>query len=84
MRVLVVEDDNDTAAYIVDGLRQGGHVADHVADGRDALFLATSNTYDVMVVDRMLPGLEGLALVAVHSWDRACKRRSCFLQLAAE
>lgn len=63
MRVLVVEDDTDTAAYIVDSLRQGGHLADQVADGRDALFLATSNTYDVMVVDRMLPGLEGLALV---------------------
>jgi two-component system OmpR family response regulator len=63
MRVLVVEDDTDTAAYIVDSLRQGGHLADQVADGRDALFLATSKTYDVMVVDRMLPGLEGLALV---------------------
>ena len=63
MRVLVVEDDNDTAAYIVDGLRQGGHLADHVADGRDAVFLAISTAYDVMVVDRMLPGLEGLALV---------------------
>ena len=63
MRVLVVEDDTDTAAYIVEGLRQGGHLADQVADGRDALFLATSNSYDVMVIDRMLPGLEGLALV---------------------
>ena len=63
MRVLVVEDDAETAAYIVDGLKQGGHLADHVADGRDALMLATSNPYDVMVVDRMLPGLEGLALV---------------------
>jgi two-component system OmpR family response regulator len=63
MRVLIVEDDAETAAYIVDGLKQGGHVADHVTDGRDALFLATSNPYDVLVVDRMLPGLEGLALV---------------------
>ena len=63
MRVLVVEDDAETAAYIVEGLKQGGHLADHVADGRDALFLATSNSYDVIVVDRMLPGLEGLALV---------------------
>jgi two-component system, OmpR family, response regulator len=63
MRVLVVEDDSETAAYIVQGLRQGGHVADHVADGREGLILATSNSYDVIVVDRMLPGLEGLALV---------------------
>jgi two-component system OmpR family response regulator len=63
MRVLIVEDDAETAAYVVAGLKQGGHVADHVADGRDALFLATSNPYDVLVVDRMLPGLEGLALV---------------------
>ena len=63
MRVLVVEDDAETAAYIVEGLRQGGHLADQVADGRDGLILATSNSYDVIVVDRMLPGLEGLAMV---------------------
>ena len=63
MRVLVVEDDAETAAYIVVGLTAGGHTADHVADGRDGLILATTNSYDVIVVDRMLPGLEGLVMV---------------------
>ena len=63
MRVLVVEDDAETAAYIIEGLKQGGHTADHVADGRDGLILATTNSYDVIVVDRMLPGLEGLVMV---------------------
>jgi two-component system OmpR family response regulator len=63
MRVLIVEDDAETAAYVVEGLKQGGHTADHVADGRDGLILATTNSYDVIVVDRMLPGLEGLVMV---------------------
>jgi two-component system, OmpR family, response regulator len=63
MRVLVVEDDVETAAYIVDGLRRAGHLTDQIADGREALFLATSNSYDVIVMDRMLPGMEGLSLV---------------------
>ncbi len=63
MRVLVVEDDAETAAYIVEGLRQGGRLADQVADGRDGLILAASNSYDVIVVDGLLPGLEGLAMV---------------------
>jgi two-component system OmpR family response regulator len=63
MRVLVVEDDAETAAYVVTGLTTGGHTADHVTDGRDGLILATTNSYDVIVVDRMLPGLEGLVMV---------------------
>jgi two-component system OmpR family response regulator len=63
MRVLVIEDDAETAAYVVEGLKQDGHTADHVSDGRDGLNLATSSSYDVLVVDRMLPGLEGLIMV---------------------
>jgi two-component system OmpR family response regulator len=63
MRVLVIEDDIETAAYIVEGLKSGGHAADHVSDGRDGLILATTTSYDAIVVDRMLPGLEGLAMV---------------------
>jgi two-component system, OmpR family, response regulator len=63
MRVLVIEDDHETAAYIVEGLRASGHRADHVADGREALIAATTTSYDVIVVDRMLPGLDGLAIV---------------------
>src|SRR5712672_1872484 len=63
MKVLLIEDDEPTAAYIAKGLRQAGHEVDHSADGRDGLVLATTCTYDAAVVDRMVPGLDGLALV---------------------
>lgn len=63
MKLLVIEDDRATADYILQGLRQEGHTVDHIADGREALGLATAGIYDVMVVDRMLPGLDGLSLV---------------------
>jgi two-component system OmpR family response regulator len=63
MKVLVIEDDVETAAYIVRGLREHGHVVDHVADGREGLFMAVGGGHDVLVVDRLLPGLDGLALV---------------------
>jgi len=63
VKVLVIEDDLETSAYIVRGLRENGHVADHAADGEDGLFRATSEVYDLLVVDRMLPRLDGLALV---------------------
>lgn len=63
MKLLVVEDDITTAKYVVKGLTEEGHSVDHIADGRDALSHALSAAYDVMVVDRMLPGLDGLSLV---------------------
>src|SRR6267378_5402033 len=63
MKILLIEDDADTAAYIANGLREHGHVADHAADGRDGLFLAAGAHYDVIIVDRMLPGLDGLGIV---------------------
>jgi two-component system OmpR family response regulator len=63
MRILVVEDDEKTATYIVKGLSESGYTVDAVADGRNGLFQATDREYDVLVVDRMLPGLDGLALV---------------------
>ena len=63
MKVLVIEDDAETAAYIVRGLHEHGHVADHVADGQDGLVMAAGGSHDVLVVDRMLPGLDGLGLV---------------------
>jgi two-component system OmpR family response regulator len=63
MRVLIIEDDAETAAYVVDGLRRSGHVADQASDGRDGLMTAAGGDYDVIVVDRMLPGLDGLAIV---------------------
>jgi len=63
VKILLIEDDAETAAYILGGLKQHGHVADHAANGRDGLFLASSESYDVLVVDRMLPGLDGLGIV---------------------
>ena len=71
MRVLVIEDDTETRDYVVAGLTQSGHLADAVADGKDGLFHALDQAYDVLVVDRMLPGLDGLSIVeTVRRSDR--------------
>ena len=63
MRVLIIEDDKQTAAYVSQGLRESGHVVDHAGDGRDGLFMAPENDYDVLLVDRMLPGIDGLSII---------------------
>jgi two-component system OmpR family response regulator len=63
MRVLVVEDDPEVAAYLVKGLKEQGYNVDHAGDGKDGLFLANSEDYDVMIIDRMLPALDGLTIV---------------------
>lgn len=63
MKVLLIEDDQETRDYVARGLREHGHVVDHAATGRDGLFLATDGGHDVLIVDRMLPGLDGIGLV---------------------
>jgi two-component system OmpR family response regulator len=64
MRVLVVEDDKDVAAFVVKGLREAGHVVEHADNGRDGLFMAASEGFDAIVLDRMLPGgIDGLRLL---------------------
>src|SRR5690349_15316776 len=63
MRLLLVEDDKKAADYIARGLREEAHICDVLADGQDALFHALREQYDVLVVDRMVPGLDGLSLV---------------------
>ena len=63
MHILIIEDDREAAAYIAKGLREGGHVVDHAADGEDGLQMALSGSFDVLVVDRMLPHRDGLSLV---------------------
>jgi two-component system OmpR family response regulator len=63
MRILIIEDDIETANYIAKGLKASGHVADHAASGRQGLMLATGEKFDVIVVDRMLPGIDGLGIV---------------------
>jgi len=63
MRVLIVEDDQVVAEYISKGLKESGHVHRHISDGRDALFTAASETFDVIVLDRMLPSVDGLTIL---------------------
>lgn len=63
MRILIIEDDETVADYIRNGLKESGHTADHAANGKDGLFLATTENYDAMIVDRMLPGLDGLSII---------------------
>lgn len=63
MRVLLIEDDPQTADYISDGLRQAGHVVDHAATGPDGIVMAFEGNHDVMVIDRMLPGIDGVSIV---------------------
>jgi len=63
MKILVIEDDATTGTYIARGLREEGHVVDLIDDGRTGLVAATSGAHDVLIVDRMLPGTDGLTLV---------------------
>ena len=63
MRVLVVEDDREVAGYVAKVLAEAGHLAEIAGDGTEGLVMATSEAFDVLVVDRMLPRLDGLALV---------------------
>jgi len=63
VRILVVEDDRDVASFIRNGLTQAGCNVDHADNGKDGLFLATTESYDALVVDRMLPGVDGLTLI---------------------
>lgn len=63
MKILVIEDDRQTADYVVGGFVEEGHDIDHSASGPNGLELACTRDYDVMIVDRMLPGLDGLSIV---------------------
>ena len=64
MRILVIEDDLEAQRYLVQGLKESGHVVDEAADGETGLSLALSRPYDVAIVDRMLPRKDGLGVVA--------------------
>lgn len=63
MRLLVLEDDKELGPWLEKGLREAGHVVDLFADGKDALFAAMDETYDVMILDRMVPSLDGLSVL---------------------
>ncbi|HUC71717.1 MAG TPA: response regulator transcription factor [Stellaceae bacterium] len=80
MKLLVVEDDRETASYLVKGLGESGYTVDRAGDGREGLFLASSGEYDAIVLDRMLPGMDGLALLGAL---RAAEIRTPSLILSA-
>jgi two-component system OmpR family response regulator len=64
MKILVIEDDPRMADYLIKGLKEENYVVDHAPDGRDGLLRAAGNEYDLLIVDRMLPGLDGLGVIS--------------------
>ncbi|HEY4250710.1 MAG TPA: response regulator transcription factor [Roseomonas sp.] len=71
MRILLIEDDRAAADYIAKGLQQAGHLVEVARDGKDGLFLALSEAFDMIVTDRMLPGPDGLSILrALRSTGR--------------
>ena len=76
MKVLVVEDDAVVADFIAKGLREEGHAVDVAPDGDQGLYLAMSESYDVLIVDRMLPGVDGLGIIRALAEPRTIPRRS--------
>jgi len=63
MRILFLEDDAQLGSWVTNGLREEGHVVDHFVDGKDALVAAMGQDYDLMILDRMVPGLDGLSVL---------------------
>ena len=63
MHILLIEDDFNAAQYVVKGLKESGHVVDHASDGEKGLDIALSSNFDVIVIDRMLPKIDGISLI---------------------
>jgi two-component system OmpR family response regulator len=63
MKVLLIEDDSSVAEFTARGLKEAGHTVDHADNGKDGLFMATTESYDILIVDRMLPGVDGLSII---------------------
>jgi two-component system OmpR family response regulator len=80
MRILVIEDDKEAAAYLVKGLTESGHRVDLAEHGRVGLDIARRETFDAMIIDRMLPGLDGLSIIAAL---RAANNQTPVLVLSA-
>ncbi|MEM9705082.1 MAG: response regulator transcription factor [Pseudomonadota bacterium] len=83
MRILVVEDDGEAAAYVAKGLREAGHVVDHALDGEIGLSMAGAGDYDAYVIDRMLPKLDGLSLLTQRR-DHGDETPALFLSALGE
>jgi two-component system, OmpR family, response regulator len=72
MRILIIEDDHEVSAFIGKGLKEARHSTDIASNGKDGLFLATTENYDVLIVDRMLPELDGLSIIkALRALDKS-------------
>ena len=80
MHILVIEDDSEAAAYLVKGLTESGHRVDLADHGRTGLDIARRENFDAMIIDRMLPGLDGLSIIAAL---RAAKNQTPVLVLSA-
>jgi len=80
MHILLIEDDIDAAGYLMKGLNESGHLIDHAADGKEGLGQALTGHFDVMIIDRMLPEMDGLSIVAAL---RAAKNVTPVLILSA-
>ena len=62
-KILTIEDDEETAGYLVRGLSQEGHTVERAVNGQDGLFMASDGSFDLLIIDRMLPGLDGLSVL---------------------
>jgi len=80
VHLLLIEDDQEAAQFLLKGLRESGYSVDHAADGRDGLFKATEGEFDLIITDRMLPHMDGLTLV---KFLREQGRRTPVLVLSA-
>jgi len=81
VKILLVEDNERVSQFVIKGLQEAGHTTDHAASGKDGMFLAASEPYDVIVMDRMLPGeIDGLAIIEVL---RKAGKRTPILILSA-
>lgn len=69
MHILLIEDDNQAAEFLIKGLGESGHVIDHASDGEDGLHLALTGQYDVLIIDRLLPGRDGLSIIRMLRAD---------------
>ncbi len=63
VQILLVEDDKRVAEYVASGLRQAGHLVEHASDGKKALYMTAAESFDVIILDRMLPGVDGLTIL---------------------
>ncbi|NBU83067.1 MAG: response regulator, partial [Sphingomonadaceae bacterium] len=76
-KILLVEDDATTADFIVKGLHEQGLAVDHAKTGRDGLFHAIDGSYDAIILDRMLPGMDGMAVLGAIRAAQLGKKVAC-------